>query len=141
MREPAVRSRASMVPKLEVRLNTNTPKPAKNRRSDTRSIVGSASINHGRRKSLSPAPNVVRGPARSRGSVRGRVNILELYWSAHRCSSVASMMHVRQTDMLRNQSELISMTEFSGVNSLGSMSVDEGRDSRGDPLSSMMSSS
>ena len=31
MREPAVRSRASNVPKLAARLNTNTPKPAKNR--------------------------------------------------------------------------------------------------------------
>jgi hypothetical protein len=31
MREPAVRSKASKVPKSAARLNTNTPKPAKNR--------------------------------------------------------------------------------------------------------------
>jgi hypothetical protein len=51
------------------------------------------------------------------------------------------MIHVRQTDMLKNQSELTNMTELSGVNLLGSVRVEEGEYSRGISLLSMRSSS
>jgi hypothetical protein len=71
MREPVVRRKAGAVPNSEVRLNTNTANPAKNRQRAIRSNAGNASINHGRRSSSSRRGDA-RRPARLPKSSRGR---------------------------------------------------------------------